>query len=434
MDRQSHERSCCIAQPGLPKSSGCQAWLADAYHHAARVDCCDHVQAVAFYEYQDVPGSDEELPDLDGAVSEDGSQAGSASVLTSAGHSPLPASSSKRRRCTASSALSDAGTGPGMISDDAASQLEPQAVTNPPGLGNDGGMVGTVSQGSPMQHMPAAPTLLPQVPMDHSNPSNGSAEALPCMDQPPHQQQGPDSFGLDREGADALDATSNGSHPHPALPSNHAHSDGAPLQQPASEPFMDAQHQLPGSMLNLPPEAAVVGRAAKAGHDSLDENGSGIQQLTLRHWPPLHAMETYPNVGHEDPPLAPRHANGAAIGTAKQAVQASMGSLDAESQPDLSPMDRDTVDPISNNSAAPQAYQGPGSKAALQHSRPCIPSTQPLPASSTAGRQSVLQPALAVGTVPDAASPLPCEPGQHKMQNGAAHTLDPAPNGMSNGS
>ncbi|KAK9839890.1 hypothetical protein WJX84_007689 [Apatococcus fuscideae] len=121
--------------------------------------------AVAFYEYQDVPGSDEEMPDLDGAVSEDGSQAGSVSGATSAATSPPPASSTKRRRCTASPALSDAGPGPGIIPDDASSRLQTQppsaAAIDPPRIsGVDMLGAGSHLEGSLKQQPGLAPSTL----------------------------------------------------------------------------------------------------------------------------------------------------------------------------------------------------------------------------------------------------------------------------------
>ncbi len=86
------------------------------------IDCLNAIalQAVAFYEYQDVPGSDEEMPDC-GAMS-DGSQGGSQNGAAS----PPASNSSKRRRCT-SSAASDASTGPASMADDAASRPQPDS-------------------------------------------------------------------------------------------------------------------------------------------------------------------------------------------------------------------------------------------------------------------------------------------------------------------
>ena len=332
------------------------------------------MQAVAFYEYQDVPGSDEEMPDLDGAVSEDGSQAGSASGATSAATSPPPATYTKRRRCTASSAVSDAGTGPAVIPDDASSRLQPQAAVAEeypaPTHQADAGLLGAagIADRSCQQQPEPAPLHLQSQAADlqHPVPSDGAAGAAPGLAQPPAQQpqsadvepmllagvsttgrsaprqqpqQAPDPSSHATD-ADMPDVSLLGCPPGEPSLSNQPHSNGSLPQQPVGKPLPDAEAELRESILQVPADGAVPGAGVRTAVNG-SQADSGMQQHKLQRWPPGDALQTYPEVGHADPPLAPRHhVNGVANGNAGQAVQASMGSLDAESQPDLSPNGR----------------------------------------------------------------------------------------------
>ena len=272
-------------------------------------DCFGSLQATAFYEYQDVPGSDEEMPDLDGAMSEDGSQAGSQIGASS----PAPSTSTKRRRCT-SSALSDAGSHPAATSDDAASHPHSAVSGAEPSLASlsrDGTAAFASIRANGQQH-------------GHARAANGEVEGAAVLGESgaeaPNGDPPPEGLLVDPP-----QIAGNGSL------SGHHHGAGAP-----SGGTSDGTSGLAES-------------PAHAGHQVVqpipsDQAAAGLRHLRLQQWPPRYAMGTYPEVGHADPPLGPGHATEGLRGDAGQAVQASLGSLDAESQPNSCSGERPVAD------------------------------------------------------------------------------------------
>ena len=164
------------------------------------------LQAVAFYEYQDVPGSDEEMPDCGGATSEDGSQGGSQNGAAS----PPPSNSSKRRRCT-SSAASDASTGPASMTDDAVSRPQPDtdhaAHAEDPLHGAKAGTAAPDAAGEPV-HVDAPNARSGQTDATESAPLTGD---LQHTSSPPAQ-----AADVGTSSSSAMDTTAQVSQPAPA--------------------------------------------------------------------------------------------------------------------------------------------------------------------------------------------------------------------------
>ena len=359
------------------------------------------MQAVAFYEYQDVPGSDEEMPDIGSAASEDGSQNGASS--------PAATNSTKRRRCT-SSAVCDASTGPAAMSDDAISHPQPvatnavhdaqtQIAVYEASAGQSNAFSGDVPDPMNASSQPHDPQRsASQVPSRETNViSNGVSHVADDQqhdagrlgatgDQPGScsnaqlfdsevlqeaGQGGPDPSANRQE----LPPSRNGSAGSTALqPSERAQqadglnmasaSDGIPtarcgshssLQgQLDSQPFStesSSSHATPNAgpasaatLAQLKAAVLLASEPCGAPDTMLEDSAAanpydaGMRHLRLQQWPPAHPIGIFPPVSHTDPPVMPMHLpNGSSHEDAQAAVQSSMGSADRDSQSQPTP-------------------------------------------------------------------------------------------------